>query len=60
MPYIGKVAKSELSKVYIYGDDYTEKDGTCVRDYIHVTDLAAVHVAALEKTNRLAVFILII
>ena len=43
-----KTAKGELPKLSIFGTDYSTPDGTCIRDYIHVNDLAAAHVAALE------------
>ncbi|WP_017470950.1 UDP-glucose 4-epimerase GalE [Amphibacillus jilinensis] len=49
VPYITKVAKGELEKLFVYGNDYDTVDGTGVRDYIHVVDLAKGHVAALEK-----------
>jgi len=49
MPYITKVAKGKLEKLRIFGNDYPTPDGTGVRDYIHVMDLAEGHVAALEK-----------
>ena len=48
MPYIAKVAIGELKQLNIFGDDYDTKDGTGVRDYIHVVDLAEGHVAALN------------
>lgn len=48
MPYIAKVAKGELLKLHVFGGDYPTVDGTGVRDYIHVMDLAEGHVAALE------------
>ena len=51
MPYITQVAKGKLKKLFIYGDDYPTMDGTGVRDYIHVMDLAEGHVAALEKLS---------
>lgn len=51
MPYITKVAKGELEKLRIFGDDYNTVDGTGVRDYIHVMDLAEGHVAALNNTT---------
>jgi UDP-glucose 4-epimerase len=49
MPYITRVAKGTLEKLRIFGDDYPTLDGTGVRDYIHVMDLAEGHVAAYEK-----------
>jgi UDP-glucose 4-epimerase len=52
MPYIIKVAKGELAKVNIYGDDYETLDGTGVRDYIHVMDLVEGHMAALLFLNN--------
>jgi UDP-glucose 4-epimerase len=51
MPYINKVAKGILSRVKVFGDDYDTKDGTGIRDYIHVMDVAEGHVAALEHLN---------
>ena len=48
MPYITKVAKGELKELLVFGDDYPTPDGTGVRDYIHVMDLAEGHLAALE------------
>ena len=48
MPYIMKVATGELNELSIYGNDYNTKDGTCRRDFIHVTDLANGHVSAIE------------
>lgn len=51
MPIIMKVATGEISELSIYGNDYDTVDGTCVRDYIHVVDLAKGHVAALEAMN---------
>lgn len=49
MPYIIKVATGELDCLGIFGNDYDTHDGTGVRDYIHVTDLAKGHVKAIEK-----------
>ena len=49
MPYITQVAIGKLEKLSIFGNDYDTPDGTCVRDYIHVMDLASGHVAALKK-----------
>lgn len=48
MPYIGQVAKGKLERLRVFGNDYPTVDGTGVRDYIHVMDLAEAHVAALE------------
>ncbi|WFA10155.1 UDP-glucose 4-epimerase GalE [Tissierella sp. Yu-01] len=50
MPVIVQVATGKLQKLLIFGGDYDTKDGTCVRDYIHVVDLAKGHIKALEKT----------
>ena len=52
MPYICKVAVGELDHLNVFGNDYDTKDGTGVRDYIHVVDLAIGHVKALEKMIR--------
>ena len=49
MPYIVKVANKELDHLNVFGDDYETKDGTGVRDYIHVVDLAKGHLKAIEK-----------
>ena len=49
VPYIAKVAVGSLKEVHVFGNDYNTPDGTGVRDYIHVVDLAAGHVAALKK-----------
>ena len=48
MPYITQVASGKLEKLHVFGDDYNTHDGTGVRDYIHVVDLAQGHVAACE------------
>ncbi len=48
MPYITQVALGKLSKLHIFGDDYDTPDGTGVRDYIHVVDLAQGHVKAVD------------
>ncbi len=48
MPYISQVAVGKLEKLSVFGDDYPTHDGTGVRDYIHVVDLARGHVAALQ------------
>lgn len=49
LPYISQVAIGKLAKLSIFGDDYPTKDGTGVRDYIHVMDLAQGHLNALDK-----------
>ncbi len=48
-PYISKVAGGTLDCLTVFGDDYNTPDGTCIRDYIHVVDLAKGHVKALKK-----------
>lgn len=52
MPYIAKVAAGELESLVVHGNDYPTPDGTGVRDYIHITDLAEGHLAALEQIDR--------
>ena len=52
MPYIVKVANRELDILSVFGDDYDTDDGTGVRDYIHVVDLAKGHLKAIEKVIR--------
>ena len=52
MPYIVKVASGKLDYLRVFGNDYDTKDGTGMRDYIHVVDLAKGHIKALEKLNR--------
>lgn len=49
VPYITKVANKQLECLSVYGNDYNTKDGTGIRDYIHVVDLAKGHIKALEK-----------
>ncbi len=51
MPYVAKVASGELDSVGVFGDDYDTPDGTGVRDYIHVVDLARGHVSAINNIN---------
>ncbi|KQZ67640.1 UDP-glucose 4-epimerase GalE [Nocardioides sp. Root151] len=53
MPFIAQVAVGRRDKLSIFGDDYPTADGTCERDYIHVEDLAAGHVAALEHLDAM-------
>lgn len=52
MPYITQVAVGRLEKLHVFGNDYNTPDGTGVRDYIHVVDLAKGHVAALDAIRR--------
>lgn len=54
MPYITQVAVGRLKELRIFGDDYSTTDGTGVRDYIHVVDLAVGHLKALEKVVKCA------
>jgi len=51
LPYVAQVAVGRLAQLQVFGDDYDTVDGTGVRDYIHVVDLALGHVKALEKLN---------
>ena len=51
MPYVAQVAAGKLKELSVFGNDYDTKDGTGVRDYIHVVDLALGHVKAIEKLN---------
>ncbi len=55
-PYIAKVAIGELKEIGVFGNDYPTPDGTGVRDYIHVTDLAKGHVAAIEKIEKSGIY----
>ena len=52
MPYISKVANGKLECLSVFGNDYPTKDGTGVRDYIHVVDLAKGHIKAIEKISK--------
>ena len=52
LPYVSQVAVGKLEKLSVFGDDYETKDGTGVRDYIHVVDLAVGHVLALKKLEE--------
>ncbi len=53
LPYISKVAAGKLECLSVFGDDYNTPDGTGVRDYIHVVDLALAHLKAIEYTDRM-------
>jgi UDP-glucose 4-epimerase len=52
IPLILQVAQGKREKIYIFGDDYKTRDGTCVRDYIHIKDLAQAHILALKPGIR--------
>ena len=52
MPYVTQVAVGKLPQLSIFGDDYDTPDGTCIRDYIHVVDLARGHVLTLKKLEE--------
>ena len=53
MPFIAQVAVGRRERLQVFGDDYPTPDGTCLRDYIHVEDLAAGHIAALTKLGQI-------
>jgi UDP-glucose 4-epimerase len=53
IPLVLQVARGQRSHISMFGDDYDTPDGTCVRDYVHVADLADAHVRALERLDRL-------
>lgn len=57
MPFISQVAIGKREKLFVYGGDYPTPDGSGIRDYIHVVDLAKGHVSALEKLNKNSVMI---
>jgi UDP-glucose 4-epimerase len=52
IPLVLQTANGQREKLSIFGNDYPTPDGTCVRDYIHVTDLAAAHIAALKRMRE--------
>jgi UDP-glucose 4-epimerase len=52
VPYITQTAVGLREELTVFGDQYPTRDGTCVRDYIHILDLAAAHVAALDWLGR--------
>jgi len=52
MPYITQVAVGALKELSVWGNDYPTPDGTCIRDYVHVVDLAKGHLKALQKIQR--------
>jgi UDP-glucose 4-epimerase len=49
IPLVLQAALGQRNQIFVYGNDYDTKDGTCIRDYIHVNDLADAHILALEK-----------
>ena len=57
MPYVAQVASGKLKEIGVFGNDYPTPDGTGVRDYIHVVDLARGHVAAIEKLETPGVYV---
>lgn len=52
MPYVAQVAVGRLPEVHVFGNDFDTRDGTGVRDYVHVVDLAKGHLAAMKKINE--------
>jgi UDP-glucose 4-epimerase len=52
MPYVSRVASGKLKELSVFGNDYDTKDGTGIRDYIHVIDLASGHLKAIEKITK--------
>ena len=53
VPYITQTAAGKREKLTVFGNDYDTKDGTCIRDFIHVVDLAEAHVAALNYSEKM-------
>ena len=56
MPMLAEVASGKRERLTIFGNDYPTPDGTCIRDYVHVTDIALGHLKALKKLNEPACF----
>lgn len=52
LPYVTRVATGRLEKLTVFGNDYKTNDGTCIRDFIHVVDLAKAHLKAIEKIKQ--------
>lgn len=48
LPFLLRVAKKEIEKITIFGNDYPTADGTCIRDYIHIEDLAQAHLSSYQ------------
>ena len=53
VPYITQTAAGKREKLTVFGNDYNTKDGTCIRDFIHVVDLAEAHIAALNYSEKM-------
>jgi UDP-glucose 4-epimerase len=52
VPFITQAAIGKRGNIIVFGDDYNTADGTCIRDYIHVVDLAKAHVAAIKQMEN--------
>ena len=52
IPLVLQVALGQREKIYVFGDDYNTRDGTCVRDYVHVLDLAQAHILAMRALDQ--------
>jgi UDP-glucose 4-epimerase len=52
VPFVTQTAIGKRQQLIVYGDDYPTPDGSCIRDYIHVVDLAKAHVAAIQRMQR--------
>ena len=53
IPFITQTAIGKREELTVFGDDYETEDGSCIRDYIHVTDLALAHIKAIQKNSEL-------
>jgi UDP-glucose 4-epimerase len=52
MPYVMRTAAGIYPHLKVFGNDYPTPDGSCIRDYIHVVDLASAHLAALDRVRK--------
>ena len=52
MPYVTQVAVGQRTKLQVFGNDYNTADGSCIRDYVHVQDLAEAHIAAMNFVEK--------